>query len=160
MQIIELQVFTFDELSDEAKEKAREWWRVNLDYPWFKESMDSIRAFVGHFGANVKDYEIGDSRRDYIKTDITQDHFRGRKLKDVDPEYMPTGYCLDCDLWLTFQKEWERTADPMYAFEQALEAALSAIRADVEYQYTNEAVDECLIINDFQFNQDGRIFNG
>jgi hypothetical protein len=158
MKTVAVTVYTFEELDEKAKEKARDWWRASLDYPWFDEGLGSIRAFVESFGASVSDYSVGERGRDYIKTDITQDHFRGRKLRDFSPDHMPTGYCLDCALWGTFHKEWERTSDPMYAFEQALEAALSDIAEDVEYQYTDEAVDECLNINDYEFTQDGRIY--
>ncbi len=159
MEILEIEVYSFDELDDEAKERAREWWRNGLEYPWARESFDSIRAFVEHFGAEMRDGNIGERGRDYIKTDITQDHFRGRKLKDYSPDYMPTGYCLDSSLWGTFHAEWKATGDPMYAFEQALETALCDIASDVEYQYTDEAVDECLQINSYRFTKDGRLYD-
>ena len=29
-----INIYTFDELNDAAKDKAREWYRQNLDYPW------------------------------------------------------------------------------------------------------------------------------
>lgn len=159
MKTIQTTVYSFEELNEKAKERARDWWKQNLEYPWFDESMDSIRAFVEHFGARVGNWSIGERGRDYIKTDITQDRFRGLKLKDFSPDHMPTGYCLDCDLWGTFHKEWKRTSDPMYSFEQALEAALSAIASDVEYQYTNESVDDYLIVNEYQFTEEGRVFS-
>ena len=158
METIEITVYSFDELNDKAKETARAWYRDGLEYPWFSESIDSIRAFVEHFGAKAIDWSLGERGRDYIKTDISKDHFRGRKLKDFDPEYMPTGYCLDCDLWGAFYKEWERTSDPMYAFEQALEAALVAIARDVEYQFSDEAIDESIIVNGYQFMENGKHF--
>lgn len=158
MKTIQVTVYPFNELDEAAKERARDWWRAGLDYPWFDDAMASVRAFVEHFGARVNDWSIGERGRDYIKTDISKDHFRGRRLKDFSPDHMPTGYCLDCDLWGTFYKEWKRTTDPLYAFEQALEAALCAIASDVEYQYTDECVDENLTINDYQFTKDGRIF--
>ena len=159
MEIVEIEVYAFDELDEDAKEKARDWYRDGIDYPWFSEAMKSIEAFVEHFGATVKNYEIGGDRgNDHIKTDITKDHFRGKKLKDIDPEYMPTGYCVDCSLWQTFHKEWSNTGDPMYAFQQALEAALYDIRADIEYQYTNESVDDEMIANDYRFTANGKPF--
>jgi len=36
MRIIEKEVYQFDELSDRARERAREWWRARgLDYGWW-----------------------------------------------------------------------------------------------------------------------------
>jgi hypothetical protein len=158
METIEINLYAFDELDDEAKERARDWWRDGLDYPWFQESIDSVRTFIEHFGADLRDWNMGERGRDYIKTNINKAHFRGHKLKDYSPDYMPTGYCLDATLWGTFHKEWEATSDPMYAFRQALEAALSDIASDIEYQYTDEAVDESLRINEYRFTEDGRLY--
>jgi hypothetical protein len=158
METIEINLYAFDELSDEAKERAREWWRDGFDYPWWSESHESIRAFLDHFGVEMRDWSMGERGRDYIKTNANKGHFRGRKLRDYSRDFMPTGYYLDSALWGTFHDEWEATSDPMYAFQQALESALGAIASDVEYQFTDEAVDECLRINDYQFTEDGRLY--
>ena len=158
METIELTVYHFDELDEAAKDRARAWYRNGLEYPWFSESMDSVRAFVEYFGARVQDWNIGERGRDYIKTDISPEHFRGTKLRSISPDYMPTGYCLDADLWGTFHAEWKRTSDRMYAFQQALEAALGAIASDVEYQFSDEAIDETIRINEYRFTEEGRVF--
>jgi hypothetical protein len=157
MEVVEIKIYSFEELDDDAKERAREWWRNGLDYPWFSESIDSIRVFAKHFGVSLMDWEIGGGRN-YIKTDATNDNFRGVRLADINPDFMPTGYCLDADLWETFYDEFKKTGDAKYAFEQALEAALCAIQRDIEYQYSNEAVDESLRFNEYQFTDDGRIW--
>ena len=159
MEIIEVTVFSFDELGDEAKEKARSWYREGLEYPWFNESLASIRAFVEHFGGSLTNWSLGSgSGRDYLKTDIGASNFRGLKLKDFSPDNMPTGYCLDCDLWGTFHKEWKQTSDPLYAFQQALEAAICAVQRDIDYQFSDECIDETLKINEYQFLETGKVF--
>ena len=159
MEVIEVEIYTFEELSDEAKERARDWWRKDLDYPWFSESIDSIRAFANHFGVTLKDWQIGGGGgRDYIHTDATSANFRGVRLADIDKDYMPTGYCLDCDLWGEFYQEFKRTGDAKYAFEQAMEHAIWKIQQDIDYQYSDESVDESLTINDYKFTADGRIW--
>lgn len=159
MEIIEVTIYKFDELNDTAKEKARNWYREDLDYPWFSEAIGSIRAFVKHFGAELRDWQIGSgSGRDYIKTNATNENFRGVKLKDIDKDYMPTGYCLDADLWGEFFRVFQRTGDAKYSFEQALEEAIVGIQRDIDYQYSDECVDETLRINDYQFTEDGRVW--
>jgi hypothetical protein len=130
MEVIEVEIYTFEELESEAKEKARAWYRDGLEYPWFSESIDSIRAFCKHFGVNLMDWEI-----------------------------MPTGYCLDCDLWYEFHDQFKRTGDAKYSFDQALEAAICAINRDIEYQFSDEAVDESLIANEYRFTNEGKFFN-
>ena len=160
MEVIEIEVYTFEELESEAKEKARAWYRDGLEYPWFSESIDSIRAFCKHFGVNLMDWEIGGgSGRDFIKTDATNSNFRGVRLADIDREAMPTGYCLDSDLWYEFHDQFKRTGDAKYSFDQALEAAICAINRDIDYQFSDEAVDESLIANEYRFTNEGKFFN-
>ena len=44
-ETITKEIFSFDELSDEAKEKARDWWRDGgLDDVWCRERQDSYYA--------------------------------------------------------------------------------------------------------------------
>ena len=157
MRVLTVGAFRFQDLEDEAKERAREWYREGLDYPWFSESIDSIRAFAKHFGVSLMDWEIGGGRN-YIKTDATNANFRGVRLDSINRDHMPTGYCLDADLWEAFYDEFKKTGDAKHAFEQALEAALCAVQRDIEYQYSNEAVDESLRFNEYEFNSDGSIF--
>lgn len=158
METVEVTIYKFDELGDDAKDMARDWLRRRTNYPWFSESIDSIRAFVEHFGGTVTDWQLGDDYRSFVKTDLTNANFRGVKLADINRDYMPTGYCLDADLWGTFYQEFKRTSDALYAANQAIEAALSAVRKDIEFQYTDEAIDETLIANEYQFTEDGRIW--
>ena len=159
MEIIELKVYSFDELEEEAREKARSWYRDGLEYPWFSEALDSIRAFVKHFGVELKDWQIGGgSGRDYIKTDATNENFRGVKIKDIDRDYMPTGYVLDADLWGEFFEVFKKTGDAKYAFEQALEAAIIGIQRDIDYQFSDECIDDTIRINDYRFTEEGRVW--
>ena len=156
MRVLTVEAFRFQDLEDEAKERAREWYR-DFDYPWFSESIDSIRAFAKHFGVSLMDWEIGGGRN-YIKTDATNANFRGVRLDSINRDHMPTGYCLDADLWEAFYDEFKKTGDAKHAFEQALEAALCAVQRDIEYRYSDEAVDESLRFNEYEFNSNGSIF--
>lgn len=158
MKTVTIELYKFDELSDDAKEKAREWYKTNLDYPWLQESIGSIKAFCDHFGVSVKGYEIGAFWPSYLTTDATNSNFSGVKLKSIDRDYMPTGYCLDCALWQTFYDEFKRTGDALYAFKDAIDTAVREIVADIEYQYSDEAVDEMLTINEYEFTEDGKIY--
>ena len=158
MRIENVTIYTFDELNDVAKEKAREWYRQGLEYPWFDESMNSIKCFCDEFGVSIKDYSIGAFSHSYIETDVENSNFRGLKLKNVKRDNMPTGYCLDCELWETFYDEFKRTGDALYAFNNAIDVAVRSIVADAEYQYTDESVDEMLIINEYEFTENGSIY--
>jgi len=155
---MEINVYSFDELNDQAKEKAREWYRSDLEYPWWSEVQDSLKSFCDEFGVSVLNYSIGDARREFIKTDATNANFRGLKIKDFDREAMPTGFCFDCDLRYTFADQFKKNGDALGAFKEALEAFLTSVRDDVEHQYTDESVDENIRANDYQFTENGKLF--
>lgn len=158
MEIVEVEVYSFDELDDKAKERARNWFRDGLEYPWFSDCKTSITTFVEHFGGCVLDYELGGNCRGFIKTNVTHENFRGLKLKDFKQDHMPTGYCLDCSLWGTFHQLWKRTGDPFYAYREALEAAVLDIEADIDYHFSDECIDEMLTFNHYRFTVNGKVF--
>jgi hypothetical protein len=160
MKIKKIAVFTFAELGDPAKGQVLAYFRDRVDYPWFSDALDSIKAFVEHFKGRILDYSIGgEVYRSYVKTTIDQSYFRGVKLKDIDHTQMPTGYHLDCTLWGTMKEEFTKTGDAFYAFQQAIESALADIASDVEYQYSDEALTEMIEANDYEFTEDGEIID-
>lgn len=155
MRTIEKTVFTFDELSDKAKEKAREWYRSTDDGCWNEEYKASINAFIDHFGVTLTDWNIGPwSPIDYTVA-VYNSNFRGVKLSQFTGEEMPTGFCADCDLWGTFHREFKRTGNAMHAFEKAVHAGFKAWRDDWEYQLSDEAVDESIRANEYEFYENG-----
>jgi hypothetical protein len=154
MRVIEKTVYTFDELSDEAKERARGWYRASFEYPWFGEIQDSMNAFCDKFGVKILNYSLGDHRGS-IDTDVMPSHFRGLKLKNINRDEMMTGYCADCDLMYTFYDEFKRTGDAYVAFERALAALVIFTARDIEYMLDDEHVDESIEANGYEFDEFG-----
>lgn len=157
MQVVELQIFNFHELDDQAKNKAREWHRCSIEYPWYDEAKDSLKAFCDHFNVTVKDWALGDMRG-YVKTNAEQRHFRGIKLSEQDRDAMPTGLWLDCELFQHFYDEFKRTGDAKAAFDDALHNFVKAVANDVEYFYSNESVDEHIETNMWTFTEEGKYY--
>lgn len=155
MRTIEKTVFQFSELSGRAKERAREWYRSGYDGCWNEEYKASINTFIDHFGATLTDWNIGPFAPLDYRVDYDNSNFRGLKLRDFYPGHMPTGFCADCDLWVTFHREFQRTGDAKYAFEQAVHAGFKAWRDDWEYQLSDEAVDENIEANECEFYENG-----
>ena len=159
MRVVSVELFMFDELSDKAKEVARTWFRDGFDYPWWSESLASIKAFCEHFGVKLVDYEISIARPYYFKTDACNAHFRGVKMSDCmkdEPPFPNTGYGLDYTLYDTFRKAFKATGDAKWAFNQAMHAAFRDIVSDIEWHYSDDAVDEMMFINEYEFTADGR----
>lgn len=157
MRTIEKTIYKFDELDEYAKSRAREWYRNGLEYPWWDEVQSSLREFCDEFGVSVLDYSMGDSQRSFIKTDASASNFRGRKLSQFDREAMPTGFCFDCSLRYTFADEWKKTGDALESFKSALREFLREVENDVEYQYSDEAVEESIEANGYEFDEWGHL---
>jgi hypothetical protein len=153
-----IEVFQFDELSDDAKEKARYWSRSNVDFFWCEEGIDSIKTFCNHFGVRLTTWNVAPYANPDYSAEYFNSHFRGMKLKDFKRDYMPTGYCLDYDLWMTFYDQFKATGSAKKAFDDALWKGFIGLRNDMENQLSDEYIDEHLIINEYEFTEDGKRF--
>jgi hypothetical protein len=158
MKVIETTVYSFDELSDQAKEKARDQWRANSDFLWSDEAENSIKEFCGHFGIKLIYWDVSPYSSPDYSAEYFNSHFRGLKLRDFKRDHMPTGYYLDCDLWMTFFDEFKRTSSAKRAFDKALWAGFIAFRNDLEAQLSDEYIDEHLTINEYQYTENGKLF--
>ena len=153
-------IYKFDELpTDAAKERARERGRqwVSDDPSWCHESRQSIEAFCEHFGVKLKNWSVGPYSAPDYSTNAENSHFRGIKLAQFNRDHMPTGYCLDCDLWMTFYDEFKRTGDAKGAFDAALWAGFKSWQNDLESQLEDEHIDEFLSINEYEFDECGNL---
>ena len=156
MRVIEETIYHFDELSDEAKETARDSFR-DMEPFWTKESIQSIEAFCEAFGVSLLDYSV-DIYRSFYRTDASNANFRGKRLAQFNREYMPTGYCLDNELWMTFYDVFKTTGDAKYAFNGALYVGFKSWREDMEYQTTDEYIDDFILANGYEFYENGKPF--
>jgi hypothetical protein len=160
MRTEEIAIYKFEELPEGAKDTARQWWREVADYPFHDDNIKSIKAFCGHFGVTLKDWSIY-GRGEHLTTNAENCHFRGFTLADAK-DLNEKGYFPESGLWLDgvmisgFFEDFKRTGDAFSAFLYALECALRAITEDIDYQFSDEAIDEMLIVNEYEFDEDGR----
>lgn len=159
METIEVKIYSFGELSENAKEKAREWMREGFDGHWNDESLGSIQAFVDHFGASLRSWSIGPFCPIDYNVKFSNENFRGLKLKAFKRDNMPTGYCLDADLWQTFYDRFKATGDAKLAFDEAIYEGFKAWRDDLENQLTDEYIDEHIEANEYRFTENGKFWH-
>ena len=152
-----IDIFKFDELSDSAKEEARDWYRSHSEFHWADEAQNSINTFCDHFGIRLTQWDVQPYSSPVYSAEYFNSHFRGLKLKDFDRDHMPTGYCLDCDLWMTFYDKFKATGCAKEAFDAALWAGFIGWRNDMESQLSDEYIDEHMLANEYEFTVDGKI---
>ena len=152
-----INIYKFSELPEKTKKKVLDNWRLTGNYCHnFDEEMDSIKAFCDHFGVKLTDWQIGAYAPFHYKTNAESSHFRGRKLKDFNPDHMPTGLYLDCSLWGEFYKHFEKTGDCKGAFEAGLRKGFKSLQDEMESRDSDEYIIEEIEYNDLEFYDDGR----
>ena len=63
MKTVTIKLYNFDELSDDAKEKARDWWRSGDDvFPWAYEFSGSVKAIENALDVSFFDISVGSYR--------------------------------------------------------------------------------------------------
>lgn len=155
MKKVEITVFRFDELKEKAKDKARAEFRAKWQYPWFDENMASLKAFVEHLGGRVLKYSIGDLDGFVTTTLEPRDLFDAKKT-DFNRDYMPTGYIADSYLWEEFYNNFHFGGH--HAYLCAIDSFIRFVAQDVEDFFTNESIDDTLIMNEYDFLPDGSVF--
>jgi hypothetical protein len=154
-----IQLFSFNELSEKAKEKAMNNYRYNQDYPWYDEAFKSLKGFCDKFDVNIKDYSLGDgSGRDYIMTDAAPSVFDDYDPAMIKKDEFYTGYYMDCTLINGFI-EGLKNGSSFEAFNYAIECFISDLNKDVDYFQSDASTTEILIDNDYHFTSDGEMYN-
>jgi hypothetical protein len=71
MRKVCVKIYKYDELSDSAKEKARQWWIgcESQDHAWAKENRETLDVFCALFPVKVSDWEYG--YQNYINFSMT-----------------------------------------------------------------------------------------
>lgn len=139
-EIIERNVYQFDELSDRAKDNVRYDFS---DYHWMYEAIDTLNAFADAVGIRVIDYSIdcGCSARSYVKWEGEPS---GRFIStDL------TGYCMDYEI----TTEWNKSRD----VDAAISTLLNEIERDYEHQMSDEYLSEHCKCNEYEFEEDGSL---
>ena len=168
----EILIYKFDELSSKAKEVARDWYRQGaLDHDWW----DSIYDDAANIGLKITSFDT--DRGNSIEGDYTDspEKCAAKILKDHGPdtdthklaeaflldrqalqEKYDAAYEADED-WRVTRKIEESIGELEDEFKRAiLEEYLSILKKEVEYQMSDEAIDEMIEANEYEFLSDGK----
>jgi len=170
-------VYAWNELSEKAKDNARYKYFSN-DYFWKDEYLDTLKKALDFFNASYDSVSW-----ENISHDLTFHHdsevleLKGARLfayinnnyanipnKDrsflLDQNCYFTGYCGDEDFLDPLRAFMSRpSSDITYKdlIESCVESLLKAMRADYEYQISDEGLSETCEANEYQFDAQGRI---
>lgn len=175
MRTIEVKLYQFEELSNEAKENAIEENRtMNVEHDWwdwFDEGMNEIGIKVNSFDVYYGNIgiTIDDSEQTAIKAiekypkenevfKISKQFIADRDalVKRLGEGNNIDGYSVKEEFINEYDEEIEHLEE-QYRREIAKEI-ITWLREDYEYLQTDEAIAETLIANDYEFTEGGTIY--
>lgn len=178
MRTIELSidVFQFAELDEDGKESAREWWR-NLEssygfYDLWYEAIESRKAFLAYFDAELHTghyqservqagglgsymLEIGELHGPRLWKYIVNNY-----TVDLSGNCPFTGVCWD-EVLLDGIRKFLKSPDNTELNEllySCCETLRIAVESEIEYRLSDEAVEESIECNEYEFRADGSIY--
>lgn len=181
MRKLIVNICKYSELSDAAKEKARQEFAAAQGFLSADEALASIKALAEHFSGKVIDYEIdwsGGCSHSTMKFDMPyyyEDSYseiedRLRKLGTYNPETLKgegecklTGVCYDEDAIDGFRKAWHAGNRRMYdLMEAAFRSLLAQCHSEYECFYAwngddSEFAEHCEA-NEYEFYESGRMY--
>ena len=171
MKTVKVNVYKFSELSEQAKEKARNWWREGgLNYEWW----DSIYYDAERIGLKITSFDLDRYRHAEGNFLLSANEVAANIFKEHGEQ---------CETYKTatqFMEEWEPVFNDymdengvnyesemleghlMELEEEFLSSLLEdysiMLQNEYEYMYSDEYVNETITINEYDFTEDGSIF--
>lgn len=166
-----VKVYKFDELSDDAKEKARDWFREaafgdewwdaiymdaeNVGLKLTSFDLDRNRHAKGHFIAGAVEcaHKIEKEHGDMCETFKTAKAFlKGRdEIVNTWPREVPGG-----DLEDVHELDYKLDDCEAEFLKSILEDYAMMLQEEADHQSSDEYVDEGITANDYEFTADGK----
>ena len=145
-------VYTFQELSDKAKEPAINHFGETHSFPWNLDYRKSLQHFAECLNLEIKDYNIG-----YPGTYVTADcrGLRGLTLKAAKTLKLSDGFCAGEGLQENFVSEFEKHGDSKAAAEYALRKFAREWEEDIDHYFSDEGITENLSDDDGYYLENG-----
>ena len=187
MREVSIKVLKYDELSDRAKENARQNYAASEGYLHGDEALESIKKLAEHFGGKVTNYEIDwsgacspssmkfdmpDYENGFDATDYENGEAEIERRLGLLGEYNPetlkghgecvlTGVCYDEDAIDGFRKAWhegERDIDKL--MEAAFRSLLEQCESEYNCFYDDEDGEfgEHCDANEYEFYESGKFY--
>jgi hypothetical protein len=168
MRKVETRLYQFDELSDEAKERAREWYRNGaLDYDWWDstyEDAENVDLKITSFDLDRHEIE-GKFTHGALETahKIEDDHgdtcetFKTTKAFLAERDAIVNDAPRDENGEFESVHELDALLDECEAefLKSLLEDYRIMLQHEMEYLLSDESVDETIRCNEYEFTADG-----
>lgn len=162
MREIIVKLYKFEELTEKAKEKARDWFRSGFDGQF---EFDTILEDAKEVGLKILELRPtgiqGNNRGEFITTarecaeKIVKNHGESCETYKTAAAYLKDISTLEVDEDGEFVNEDEADELTKEFKYSLLEDYRVTFEKEEEYQNSDEVVDENIIANEYEFTDDG-----
>lgn len=154
-----VRVYFFEQLNDDAKEKAREWYKEGNDYPLLKEDIkEFIAGKLEDAGYDVEDlkvlYSLSYCQGDGVS--FTATLLKGNERYEVNQSGL---YVHEMTMRVYHEDENGNETDEPAMLEEMRAIAKKATKIGynhIENEDSDENVDDNIIINEYTFTSEGK----
>jgi len=143
MKTIEVNIYPFSELTEQAKVRALMNYQSDCEYDWSHDAIQSLKAFMNAVGVELDDYQI-----DWLCPSQSKVRYNGTPHSKFIKEEL-TGVFSDYSL----TKTWNKTK----SIELSVSQFLKECADDYEYQLSEKAYAEHCDANDYWFDENGNL---
>lgn len=147
--IEEKTLYQFDELSDKAKETARDWFREGaLYYGWW----DSIYEDAATIGLKITSFDLGRSQ--------AIDGILGVSVMECCSRII-SNHGKNCGTYKLAERTFKekrvgKTAEPEEFRRELLGEYFGMLEGEMDYLMSNESMDENIRANEYEFLENGK----
>lgn len=143
MKTIEVTIYQFSELTEQAKVRALMNYQSECEYDWAYDAIQSLKAFMNAVGVDMYNYDI-----DWLAPNRSKVYYNGTPHSKFIKEEL-TGVFSDYSL----TKTWNKTK----SIELSVSQFLKECADDYEHQLSEEGYAELCELNDYWFDENGNL---
>lgn len=156
MKTVNLNLYSFNELSDDAKQKAIESLSdINVDFEWW----DWVYGDASDIGLNITGFDLG--RGAYVNGEFINNAIDTAQMIISEHgetcETYKTAQKFIGDSGITNEDDFEDLEDEF--LKSLCEDYRIILRNEYEYLTSEEAIIDTITANDYYFTEDGKLSN-
>lgn len=154
-------LYKFEELTEEGKQKAIESnYDINVDYEWW----DQVYEDAAMVGLKITSFDLDSGNSitgefeespGFVVANVLKNHGEGTETYKTALRYKDTE-------WELVDEEGDYDGENEDAISEflhdILEDYLVMLRNEYEYLTSKEVIEETLIVNEYEFDENGKLF--